>query len=146
MIKKCVQDSENPNTLFGEFVSGVGEYFLPTLGVIIISVIICTAMSFCSYIIGMKVIGDVGIPSDVFVNSVASNEALKSALSSLTIEQVMQLDMWRSLLFLTVTFTQFILMFYSPALFFNTKNPIKALFESLKRLFGKDYVVFIFEG
>lgn len=42
MISLCVKDSENdePNALIKYFVSGVGEYFLPVTGMIVISLII----------------------------------------------------------------------------------------------------------
>ena len=43
------------------------------------------------------------------------------------------------LLFFTMSVTYFLIMFYSPALFFKEKNPFKAYFVSLKDLFSKKF-------
>ncbi len=141
MISRCVKnpDFEDPNTLIKEFPEGVGEYFLPTIGMILLSFIVGVALFLISSAIGMKIIGDTGISSADFSAAAASVDSLKTFLSSLTNEQLIKLNLWNLLLFGTMSLTYFIIMFYSPALFFKNKNPFIALFAGLKDLFSRHF-------
>ena len=55
-------------------------------------------------------------------------------------EQLFKLNAWNLLLFGTMSVNYFLIMFYSPALFFKEKNPFKAFFLSLKDLFSKKFL------
>ena len=142
MIKLCVQDyePENPNALIKEFPSGVGEYFLPMLGMIINITVISCILLFISYIIGMKFIGNLNIPSAVLSEAMTSSEALKKFLMSLSQEQLLKLNAWNLLIMLTMGFEYFMVLFYSPAVLFKSKNPFKALFYSLKDLLSSKFL------
>ncbi len=141
LVVKCIKDSEQDdvNKLLSEFPTGVGEYFLPMLGVIAISFVVAIAMFTVSFILGMHYIGDVGVPSDAFMEAAKSVEALKAFLAGLTTEQVYRLQNWNLLLFGTMILTYFILMFYSPALIYKTKNPLKAIWIAWKDLFSRKF-------
>ena len=141
MIKTCVSnpEQEDPNVLLKEFPAGVGEYFLPVLGLMINTIIISVLLILVSYFVGMKLIGDIGITPEALTKGMESFAAMKTFLGSLTQEQIFKLNAWNMLLFFTMSVTYFLIMFYSPALFFKEKNPFKAYFVSLKDLFSKKF-------
>lgn len=141
MVTVCINnpDDENPNKLLSEFPAGVGEYFLPALGMLVNILIVGTVLFFISYYIGMKLIGDIGISTNDFANSFASVESIKTFLGGLTEVQLKKLNAWNLLLFLTMSFTYFVIMFYSPSLFFKEKNPYKAFYIGLKDLFSRKF-------
>lgn len=141
MIKTCVSnpEQEDPNVLLKEFPAGVGEYFLPVLGLMINTMIISVLLILVSYFVGMKLIGDIGITPEALTKGMESFAAMKTFLGGLTQEQIFKLNAWNMLLFFTMSVTYFLIMFYSPALFFKEKNPFKAYFVSLKDLFSKKF-------
>ena len=141
MIREGVKepDMEEPNFLIKEFPAGVGEYFLPVLGAMVIGFVIASAIVLAAYFTGMKMIGDIGISPEVLAKSMESFEELKSMLLSLNEEQLFRLNAWNLLLFASMTVTYFAVMFYAPAMFFKEKNPIKAYFLSLKDLFSRKF-------
>lgn len=139
MIKNCIvePDKDEPNSMIKEFPAGVGEYFLPVMGLIFNTFIISLILLIISYFAGMKFIGDIGISADALSKAMESVTALKAFLVSLTDEQLFKLNAWNILLFLTMSVTYFLIMFYSTAMFFKEKNPFKAYFISLKDLFSR---------
>lgn len=142
MIKKCItnfNDSDS-NALIKEFPAGVGEYFVPTLGLMLNSFIVSGVLILISYFAGMKLIGDIGITPDALSKAMESLSALKTFLMGLSEEQLFKLNAWNMLLFGTMSINYFLIMFYSPALFFKEKNPFKAFFLSLKDLFSKKFL------
>ena len=141
MIKTCVSnpEQEDPNVLLKEFPAGVGEYFLPVLGLMINTMVISVLLILVSYFVGLKLIGDIGITPEALTKGMESFAAMKTFLGSLTQEQIFKLNAWNMLLFFTMSVTYFLIMFYSPALFFKEKNPFKAYFVSLKDLFSKKF-------
>lgn len=148
IIKKCIKEPDiDPNALITEFPAGVGEYFLPTLGLTINSLILSSIIFLGAYLAGMKLIGDIGLSANTFSVAVNSVESLKTVLASLTNEQLIKLNEWNILLFGAMCLTYFLIMFYSPAMFFKNKNPFKALFTGLKDLFSfkffKNCILFI---
>lgn len=141
MIKSCVQEPENDdvNALIKEFPAGVGEYFLPILGLVFIIFLLSALMLLGSYIAGMKLIGNIGINSASMSAALQSTVALKSFLMSLSDEQLFRLNAWNLLLFLSMAIEYFLIMFYLPVLFFKSKNPLKALFINFKDLFSRKF-------
>ena len=141
MIKTCVSnpEQEDPNVLLKEFPAGVGEYFLPVLGLMINTMVISVLLILVSYFVGMKLIGDIGITPEALTKGMESFAAMKTFLGGLTQEQIFKLNAWNMLLFFTMSVTYFLIMFYSPALFFKDKNPFKAYFLSVKDLFSKKF-------
>lgn len=142
MIKKAIlePDKEDPNSLMKEFPSGVGEYFLPALGSLIIMMIFSILLIGLSYFVGMQFIGDPGISADAFSKAATSPEALKAFIASLSTEQLLKINEWNLLLLGTMALTYFLMMLYIPAIFFKNKNPFIAFFISLKDIFGKCFL------
>ena len=140
MLKHAVVGyNEEPNSLIKLFPEGVGEYILPILGLMFNTLVVSFVFMAVAYFAGMKLIGDIGIPADSILKAMVSLPALKAFLLSLTEEQLLKLNAWNLLLFFAMGLTYFVIMFYSPALFFKEKNPFKALFLSLKDLFARNF-------
>lgn len=150
MTKRCVQSpqDEDVNQLIKEFPAGVGEYFLPTLGLIIISFIVSVLFFIISIFLGIKFIGDPHISQSLLSNSLGSVEAMKKFAMSLTDEQLVKINLWNLLMFSAVSFSYFLIIFYAPAMFMKNKNPFFALGLALKDLFSrkflKNVLLFIF--
>ncbi len=142
MIKSAVNENnyDEPYAIIKDFVPGVGEYSLPVLGLMLLLFLINTALFLITYFSGMHFIGDVGISADAFSKAMASQEALKAFLSSLSVEQLMKLNLWNILVLSVMSMSYFLLMFCFPALFLESKNPIKAIGKSIKNLFGKKFI------
>lgn len=142
MVKKAVVGfrEENPNLLIKEFVAGVGEYFLSSLGYVVIVLFAIIILLIIDYIVGMKLIGDIGVKYEYLSKALVNTSELKSFLLSLSVEQIEKLNKWNVLVFASLILYYLGIMFYMPALFFNSKNPIVAAFVSLKHLFSK-YII-----
>ena len=126
MVKLCVNnpDMEDINSLFKEFPSGVGEFFLSVLGALF-NIAVVVAVLFCiSYFVGMKFIGSVGISAAAMVGVFDSVENLRSFLLSLSEEQLFRLNAWNLLLLVTMMF--------------------KAFWISLKDLFSRKFLSNVF--
>lgn len=141
MIKSAVLENslDEPYLIIKDFAPGVGEYFLSSFGLLVIALLINIGLLFITYYIGMYFIGDVGITADALTKAMTNNEALKTFLSSLTTAQLLKLNMWNMLILSVIASTYFIMMFYPAALFFESKNPIKAFGISLKHTFSKKF-------
>lgn len=139
MLKSAIheKDYDDPYLIIKDFAPGVGEYFLPVLGAMFFLFVIYTVISVLMYICGVHFIGDVGVTSEALSKALASNEALKQFLTSLSTEQLMKLNAWNIMVLSVSSFLGFLTMFYFPALFLEIKNPFKALFVSLKHVFSK---------
>ena len=140
MIKIAVttQCKDYSNSLLKEFVPGVGEYFLPALGLVSNVFIVVLLIFILSFLIGTKFIGDPGISAEALSKALESAPALKTFMASLTIEQHEKLNQWNILLLSTMSIAYFLNILYLPALFFKRKNPYIAFFISLKDLFSKN--------
>lgn len=141
MIKKAVTEPnrEDANSLMAEFPAGVGEYFLPALGGMLVISMLFLIMIGISYFIGAKFIGNPGISAEAFSNAIQNTTALKTFLAGLTEKQLMQINLWNALLLGIMTLSYFLLILYLPTMFFKKKNPFIAFFVSLKDLFSKKF-------
>ena len=141
MVTICVKErNDNPNEILKYFTSGVGEYFLPVIGALIISIIVGTILFTISTVIGYKLIGSPNVSVSALSAALTSVESMKAFLSSLSTEQLLKINLWNLLLFLTIGLTYFVIMFYPTALFFKTKNPLKAFLHSQKDLFSRHFL------
>ncbi len=141
MLKRCVSnpETEDPNFLIREFPAGVGEYFLPVLGLLFNVLVLSVIFYAVSYVAGMKLIGDVGISAGAFSKAMESMDALRTFLTSLSKEQIIKLNAWNFLILFAMGIEYFLLLFHLPALSFKSKNPFKAFWLALKDLFSKQF-------
>ena len=139
MIKSAVLEKEydEPYLIIKNFVPGVGEYFFSVAGILLIAFLFNITLLILTYYIGMNFIGDIGVSSSALSGALASNEALRSFLTSLSAEQLLKLNMWNMLILSVMSIFYFLTMFFMPALFFESKNPLKAIFYSIKHLLGR---------
>lgn len=145
MIKKAVIDEypDNPNLLMKDFIPGVGEYFLPATGGVICTTLFSLLFLALTLIIGNHLVGDIGITAEQLSKAMESSEALKAFIGALTVEQMVKISQWNTLILVSLFLIYFLLIFYFPAIFYKNKNPFIALFISLKDLFTKKvFVVF----
>lgn len=141
MIKLAIIDkNEDSNSLIKEFLTGVGEYILPSCGLLAIVIIFSLIMLILSCKIGLILIGDIGFSIDVLTKAMESTESVKIFVSSLSTEELTKIASWNILLLGTMAFAYFLLIFYLPALFFESKNPLKAFGLAFKRLFSKKII------
>lgn len=142
MIKLAVsgEDREDANLLIKEFPAGVGEYFVPTLGLLFNTFVLSGVLLALTYIVGMKFIGNIGISPEAMSAALESVEKMKVFVYSLTDAQRVKILAWNLLLFLSVGLEYFLIMFYPPALVFKQKNPFKAFFAALKDLFSRKFL------
>lgn len=145
MVKKAVADEypNNPNLLIKDFMQGVGEYFLPTMGGIICMTVFSTILLALAFILGNHFIGDIGVTSTQLLNAMTSSENLKTFLTSLSVEQIAKINQWNLLILFTMFLNSFLLIFYFPAIFYKNKNPLIALFINLKNIFSKKFFIIL---
>ena len=139
MIKDIVLEPEkdNSNSIIKVFPEGVGEYFLPALGGILLTSAIFGIVGAATFYFGLHFIGNPHIDWTK-ITSISNNiTAQKEYLSSLSSTQLAQILQWNQLFIITVTTSYFLLFLYLPVLFFKTKNPFKAIWICLKDLFSK---------
>lgn len=141
MVKFAILDSEqeDPNSLIKEFPSGVGEYFLSSLGSVFVMTIITILMLIVSYFIGVHFIGIPDITAESLSKALENTQALKTFVSGLSIEQLTKINLWNILILGTISLTYFSFILYIPALFWKNKNPFIAYFISLKDIFSKHF-------
>lgn len=137
IIVRAVKEPDiESSILITEFPAGVGEYFLPALGMIIQVIIVSSLIMLVVVLIGLKVIGSAGVSYTQFAQATASVEAMKTFAASLSSEQLVKIGRWNILMFLGMVLNYFILMLYPAVIFFKKKNPFKAFFITLKDTFG----------
>lgn len=130
---------ETTTWLIKEFAPGVGNYFLPSLGASIIMLILSLVFVIVTAFVGMKLIGNPGITSDALTKAMENTQALKDFLISLSPEQLVVINKWNFLMLGSMTVFYFLIFLYIPALFFSSKNPLKAYWISLKNTFSKKF-------
>lgn len=117
--------------LLKELTAGIGEYFLSFLGASIFYFILVVLLGVSIYKFGMHTIGDVGIKLETLKLALNSTEAMKSLISSLSVEQLTKLNAWNLLIFGAMALFSFMTMFWAPQVIVKTKNPVIAFFKSI---------------
>ena len=105
-----------------KFFTGVGEYFLPVLGVILINIILFAAMIYIG-----QIIFNTGYITLLHTKITIGTELPKISLNQLML--LLYIDLVSILL-------HFIMLFWLPTLFYKTKNPIISFFISIKYVFN----------
>ena len=148
MIKKAVEGSKSiyildedqakdSFKLLKEIPTGIGSYFLSFLGGIILFVIILVAWGGLIYNVGQAVIGGLNLDPAQLKEPLSSIQELSIFIENLSPEQLIKLSHWSFLIFVSNAIFSFILMLWAPEILFNDKNPLTALFKSIKKIFIK---------
>ncbi len=144
MIKLIVSEaeekySENANSIIKEFTTGVGIYFLPSLGATINLILFFITTLFITYLLGMHFIGDIGLNSTDIVKAFESTNSLKTFLASLSLEQIVKINQWNISILGSTALSYFLVILYLPTIFLTEKNPYKSIIISLRNLFSKKF-------
>lgn len=149
-IKDSSERTKDYSSLWGEFTTGVGSYFLNILGLIFVLAMVSFIIYASAIVVGKNLIGSPNITYSQIVAASTSIETMKAFANSLTPEQIAKINSWNLLLFSAMIINYFAVMFYTPTMFFKERNPFKAYFISLKDLFSRHIIknillyVFIF--
>lgn len=146
MVKKAVElsktvfvmdDDQAKATLnlMKEIPTGVGTYFLPFLGFILLFLIVLTLWGALVFHLGQTFIGGLNLEPSQMKEPIASVQELSLFIDKLTPEQVIKLSQWSFFIFISNAVFSFILMLWTPEILFSTKNPFTALFKSIKKVF-----------
>lgn len=122
--------------LFKVIPYGIGKYFLSFIGLILIFLFIVSLAGTLVYKFGIHYIGNV-FTQDQITAALSSTEDMKLFIDSLTVEQLIKLNLWNFLIMGTTTLISFLIMFWIPEIIYSTINPFTALFKSLKKVFVK---------
>lgn len=133
--------------LIKELPIGIGEYFFPFIGGLVLYSALGLLLFFVAYEIGLHFVGKVGISLLELKSALNSPIAMKALVSSLSAEQVTKLNAWNFLFLSTMAVFSFITLFWGAEIILKTKNPLCAFFKALIftfRNFLSAIIVFIY--
>src|SRR5574344_1491990 len=144
MVKKSVEldkrelsEDDRAKMAFGllkEFPVGVGELFTSFLGLSVFWIVLVILFTFSVYKIGLFSIGKLSIsPMDLNM-ALSSSAKLKTFISSLPVSEMIKLNKWNFLVFISMMLFYVVTMFWPVETVCNTKHPFKSLLLSLKFL------------
>lgn len=150
MVKKAVKiskqvfvlDSDRAKATFNLLKiipAGIGKYFLPVLGMIVLSVVIVAFVGSAVFQLGIHTIGNLDLDPNQVKNVLTSATDMKTFLDSLSFEQLIKLNNWNLLFLGTTSLLSFLFMLWIPEIIFQTRNPLFALFKSIKKIFVKPW-------
>ncbi|MBR2525301.1 hypothetical protein IKE67_02425 [bacterium] len=132
--------------LLKEFPVGIAEFIRACLGFSILYLLFADIAFISIYHLGMKLIGGVGISFAKFIAATEAPVAMQALIESLTKAQLLKINYWYLLTICSVQIFALFTMFWPIELINSTKNPIKALFKSVKIIFVKPQVILLFIG
>lgn len=121
--------------LLKELPVGIGEYFFSFIGGLILYSALFFLLSFAAYEAGLHLIGKIGVGLLQFKEALASPEAMKALVSSLSPQQLTKLNAWNFLFLSVMAIFSFITLFWGAEIIVKTKNSLIAFFKSLNFMF-----------
>lgn len=128
--KDFVIDDERAKASFNllkDLPIGIGEYFLPFIGTLILYTVLMVGLFIMSYKLGLYFIGKVGLTFAQLKIAMGSAAAMKSLITTLSAKELIKINYWYLLFLASASFFSFITMFWAPEIIFKTPNPILAL-------------------
>lgn len=126
---------------------GIGKLFLPFLGIIAISTIFYGFIfAIITYFV-WKYIGTVNLDFFDIKNLMVSSKELIYEVSQLSKNELIVINCWYLLVLICTTITSFITMLWIPEVVYCEKNPFKALYYAIKKIFisfPKSILLFIY--
>lgn len=132
--------------LFKVIPFGIGKYFLSFIGMVLIFLIIVSLTGAVVYYTGMNLIGNV-FTQEQITGALSSTQDMKAFIDSLSLDQLVKLNLWNLLIMSATTILSFIFMLWIPEIIYYTINPVMALFKAVKKVFtrfGKSVVLFLY--
>ncbi len=144
-FKNKVLHRENETfKLINEFPVGIADYMGPYIGLSIAFLIFGDIVLVSVYYIGLNLIGSIGVTSSQFISATEAPVAMQALIDSMTKTQVLKLNYWYFLIMFSLQIFSLFTMFWPVELLYSTKNPIKALFYSVKRIFQRPQSILLF--
>lgn len=148
MVKKAVENSKSVYildedqakasfNLMREIPAGIGCYFLSFLGFLILFVTILVLWGAAVYNAGQSFIGSINLDAAQMKAPISSIQELGVFIDGLSPEQLLKLSQWSFLIFVSNALFSFVFMLWAPEILFSDKNPLTALFKSVKKVFVK---------
>lgn len=142
MVKKAVEldkrdfiiDEDKAKASFSlikEFPVGIGEYFIPFLGAMLFYGVLFLTISFIGGWLGLHFIGKPAITLIQLKAAMESAVAMKALISTLSNDQLANLNAWNFLIMGLMALCSFVTMFWAVHIVSKTKNPFKAFFQSV---------------
>lgn len=132
--------------LFKVIPLGIGKYFLSFIGMILLFLFIVTLTGAAVYKLGIHFVGNV-FTQEQLTGALTSTQDMKAFIDSLSLEQLIKLNLWNMLIMGATTILSFLFMLWVPEIIYSTVNPFTALFKSIKKVFckfPKSIVLFIY--
>ena len=144
-FKNKVLHRENETfKLINEFPVGIADYMGPYIGLSIAFLIFGDIVLVSVYYIGLNLIGSIGVTSSQFISATEAPVAMQALIDSMTKTQVLKLNYWYFLIMFSLQIFSLFTMFWPVELLYSTKNPIKALFYSVERIFQRPQSILLF--
>ena len=144
-FKNKVLHRENETfKLINEFPVGIADYMGPYIGLSIAFLIFGDIVLVSVYYIGLNLIGSIGVTSSQFISATEAPVAMQALIDSMTKTQVLKLNYWYFLIMFSLQIFSLFTMFWPVELLYSTKNPIKDLFYSVKRIFQRPQSILLF--
>jgi len=120
--------------LLKNFPKGVSEYFLPAFGIIVIYLIITTLAFSAAMVIGKTLIGLFSFTPEDLGKAMSSVEALSEFQKNISPEDLVKLSKWHLLYLVVSSILTYLLIYWLPETFYNTKNPVLSLWRAVKKV------------
>lgn len=136
--KEFIIDEDKARASFGllkEIPVGIGEYFLSFVAATLLNLLFIALIAFASYKLGLKFIGSVDLSTEQLKMLWGSPETIKTAITSMKMEQLIRLNAWYMLILSVSVVYSFITMFWNVQIVMKTKNAFFAFFESVRVIF-----------
>lgn len=125
--------------LLKTFPKGVAEYFLPALGIILLYMLITFLMFNIAVFIGSKLIGMFSFTPEDLTKALGSMEALTAFQKNISPDDMAKLSKWHLLYMVLTSIMTYLLIYWLPETFYNTKNSLLALFRAVKKALTKPF-------
>ena len=119
--------------LLKTFPKGVADYFLTSFGVIVLYFVLSSAMFALGIMIGKNLIGSFSFSATDFANAFGSMDALMEFQKRMTQDDYVKLSQWHLLYVTLSSILTYLLLYWLPETFYNTKNPVLSLFRAVKK-------------
>lgn len=133
--------------LFTVIPDGIGKYFASFAGMALVFAAVMFIFGFIIYQTGIHIIGNLDLSAVQIKQAMVSPDDMRTFVDGLSEAQLMRLSMWNMLFIAGTSVMSFLTMLWVPEVMFSTKNPLTALFRSVKKLFNKprkSLLVFLF--
>ncbi len=119
--------------LLKAFPKGVSEYFFPAFGVILIYSIVVILMFMTVIYVGKHVIGMFSFTAEDLSKALTSVEALSEFQKSIQPDDLAKLSKWHLLYVGFTSLMTYLLIYWLPEVFYNTKNALFAFFKAVQK-------------